>query len=110
MGKSELRELESRLSVLIEHALKIKYVKGQAGTDNSRGWNKSLRNQRSELVIHLTRHPGLKTELNDALLDKAHRAVLARLALAYPGFRFPRVRQLSIADVVGRDVMMILQR
>ncbi|MCC6363637.1 MAG: DUF29 family protein [Bryobacterales bacterium] len=31
MSKSEIRELESRLGVIIEHLLKIKYVKGQIG-------------------------------------------------------------------------------
>ncbi len=43
MSKSEIRELESRLSVIIEHLLKIQHVKGQIGLDNLRGWTKSVR-------------------------------------------------------------------
>ncbi|MCC6389412.1 MAG: DUF29 family protein [Bryobacterales bacterium] len=35
MSKSELRELESRLGVIVEHLLKIRYVKGQSGRPGS---------------------------------------------------------------------------
>ena len=43
MSKSEIRELESRLSVIVEHLLKVRHVEGQIGLDNLRGWKNSVR-------------------------------------------------------------------
>lgn len=110
MSKSEIRELESRLSVIIEHLLKIKHVKGQIGTDNLRGWKKSVRDQQNDVADHLEENPGLKPKITDALLDTVYRSVVGGLNKDYPNVRFPRSRQLSLEEIVRNDGMAILRK
>jgi hypothetical protein len=110
MSKSEIRELESRLSVIIEHLLKITYVAGQAGLDNLRGWKKSARDQQNELVDHIEENPGLKAKITETFLDTVYRSVVGGLNKDYPGIRFPRTRQLSLEEIVGAEVMMLLRK
>jgi hypothetical protein len=104
MSKSDNRELESRLAVLIEHLLKIKYVKGRVLADNIRGWQKSVDIQRIEILDQLDDHPALKHLLNDRTLDNIYRSVVDRIEDAYPHATFPRNRQLSSADILGRHI------
>jgi hypothetical protein len=110
MSKSEIRELESRLSVIIEHLLKIKHVKGQAGLDNLRGWKKPVRDQQNELAGHIEENPGLKPRITDALLDTVFRSVIGGLDKDYPGIQFPRSRQLSVEEIVGEDLAVMLKK
>ncbi len=110
MSKSEIRELESRLSVIIEHLLKIKHVKGQIGLDNLRGWKKSVRDQQNDLADHVEENPGLKPKLTDALLDTVYRSVIGGLNKDYPGIAFPRTRQLPVDEIVGRTVSAMLKK
>lgn len=104
MSKSEVRELESRLAVIVEHLLKIKYVKGQVALENLRGWKKSVRDQQSELADHIDENPGLKAKLTDALLDRVYRTAVGGLNKDYPAIPFPRIRQLAMNEIVGPDV------
>ncbi len=110
MSKSEIRELESRLSVIIEHLLKMTHVKGQIGLDNLRGWKKSVRDQQDHLADHVEEHPGLKPKITDALLDTVYRTVIGGLNKDYPGIAFPRTRQLSFEEIVGKNVAAMLKK
>lgn len=110
MGKSERRELGNRLYRLLEHVLKARYIKDQIATDNLRGWNKSVRDQRRELVDLFTEHRHLKPEFTDELIDDVYRAVVADLQEEYPNVRFPRNRQLAMPEIMGKDVMAVLKR
>ena len=68
MGRSEKRELESRLTVLLLHLLKWKYQEVRRG----RSWQLSIDEQRIQFEETLNENPGLKPQL-DQILTKAYR-------------------------------------
>ncbi len=63
MGRSEKRELVSRLTVLLLHLLKWRYQTER----RSRSWELSIDNSRFALVKHLADNPSLKASLTEAL-------------------------------------------
>ncbi len=68
MGRTEKRELESRLTVLLFHLLKWKYQ----DVRQCRSWELSIIEQRLKFEETLKENPGLKSKLND-MLKKAYR-------------------------------------
>jgi len=68
MGRSEKRELESRLTVLLLHLLKWKYQEARRG----RSWELSIIEQRLKFEETLEENPGLKPKLED-ILTKAYK-------------------------------------
>jgi hypothetical protein len=68
MGRSEKRELESRLTVLLLHLLKWKYQEVRRG----RSWQLTIDEQRIKFEETLEDNPGLKPHLDD-LLKRAYR-------------------------------------
>jgi hypothetical protein len=68
MGRSEKRELESRLTVLLLHLLKWKYQDVRRG----RSWELSIIEQRLKFEETLEENPGLKSKL-DEILAKAYK-------------------------------------
>ncbi len=63
MGRSEKRELVSRLTVLLLHLLKWRYQTER----RSRSWELSIDNSRFALIKHLADNPSLKASLTEAL-------------------------------------------
>ena len=63
MGKSERRELESRLSVLLSHLLKWHFQPHRRG----RSWQATIRVQRTELERLLADMPSLRPYLREQL-------------------------------------------
>ncbi len=61
VGKSELRELESRMAVLLAHLLKWQFQPSHRGTS----WECTINDQRTMLSRRLTRTPSLKPYLRD---------------------------------------------
>jgi hypothetical protein len=57
VGKSEARELESRMAVLICHLLKAKYQPERIGSS----WQKTIKEQRKQILIRLIKTPSLKS-------------------------------------------------
>lgn len=110
MGKSEVHELENRLSIVLEHLLKIRHVEGLIGTDNLRGWRKSIRGQLIKLTDLIDENPGLKPRVTDSLMDEIHRTVVAELKKKYPGILLPRSREFSLEEIVGAETMAMLGR
>ena len=108
MSKTELRELENRLTVLIEHLLKLVHVTGQLRTDNLRGWNQTVRYQRRDLLNHIMQNRGLKSKLTRSLLDKVYRAAIGTVEKEYPSAFFPVTRSFSLEAVAGPDVIAAL--
>jgi len=68
MGRTEKRELESRLTVLLLHLLKWKYQ----DVRQCRSWELSIIEQRLKFEETLKENPGLKSKLDD-MLKKAYR-------------------------------------
>ena len=63
MGRSEKRELESRLTVLLLHLLKWKYQ----DLRQCRSWELSIIEQRLKFDETLEENPGLKSKLDEIL-------------------------------------------
>jgi hypothetical protein len=72
MGRSEKRELESRLTVLLLHLLKWKYQEVRRG----RSWQLSIDEQRIQFSKTLKENPGLKPELNEIVKDAYKLAII----------------------------------
>jgi hypothetical protein len=68
LGRSERRELVSRLSVLLLHLLKWRFQPERRGTS----WRMSIANTRDRLSDHLADNPSLKSKLPEAM-QTAHR-------------------------------------
>lgn len=65
MGRSECRELESRLEVLLAHLLKWKYQESH----RSQSWTLTIIGQRRKVSRCLKQSPSLKQKLNDSIED-----------------------------------------
>ena len=65
MGRSEKRELESRLTILLLHLLKWKYQDVRRG----RSWQLSIDEQRIQFEKTLNENPGLKPALDQIIKD-----------------------------------------
>lgn len=61
VGKSEQRELVSRMAILIAHLLKWKFQSERRGSS----WEKIIKAQRKDVAYALKESPSLKTKLND---------------------------------------------
>ena len=75
LGRSEMRELVSRLRVLLMHLLKWQYQPNFQGPS----WRTSITVQRSEITEHLRESPSLRARLDEAVARAYH---LARLSAA----------------------------
>ena len=63
MGKTEKRELVSRLEVLLLHLLKWQYQPDHRGAS----WQATIRVQRRDLAVHMADNPSLKSKLPEAV-------------------------------------------
>ena len=68
MGRSEKRELESRLTTIIEHLLKLIYWTVEKER-NMRGWRGTVIEQRRQIQRLLKDSPSLKSFLGEIFLD-----------------------------------------
>jgi hypothetical protein len=64
MGRSERRELESRLEKLLAHMLKWRYQDGRRG----KSWLLTIKEQRRKFVDCLDENPSLKNRLDECLI------------------------------------------
>ena len=105
LGKSDRRELGSRLETIIEHLLKLKYSPAR---DPRRGWTDTVARERNRVEGLLEQSPSLRSDL-DRLLPQAHRraAKLVRLASQEYGeavpewVQSPASGELTISEVLG---------
>jgi hypothetical protein len=100
LGRSEKKEIKSRLTTLIEHLLKRLYIDMP---QEFNGWERTIRNQRTEIEFALDDSPSLKTLWNDTF-DIAFRAALRDVKKEYAkqGYQFPDTWQF------GRDIDTML--
>lgn len=73
MGKTEKRELISRLKVLMMHLLKWRFQP----TGRCTSWRLTIEEQRRETVDHLADNPSLKTMMAQAIAAAYDGAILA---------------------------------
>jgi hypothetical protein len=65
MGKKEKRELASRLEVLLMHLLKWKYQH----EEQSKSWQRTIREQRHQIKMVLDDNPSLRTHTTQYLTE-----------------------------------------
>lgn len=86
LGRSEKRELRSRLAVLLLHLLEWQFQPGR----RSRSWEISIANAHDELAEHLAENPSLKAVLPEAITSAYRRARLdAEQETGLPDSAFP---------------------
>jgi hypothetical protein len=76
MGKSEKRELVSRLVVLLQHLLKWQYQPERRG----KSWRATIINQRRDVADHLADNPSLRATLSQSIAAAYERALTAAAA------------------------------
>jgi hypothetical protein len=85
LGRSQKRELKSRLGELLEHLLKRIYV---TMSDCYRGWVESIIKQRKALKDLLADSPSLKPYFME-VFDSSYQYALDIVRNSYPQFCFP---------------------
>jgi Domain of unknown function DUF29 len=94
LGRSEKKELKSRLLTLLEHILKRLYVKMPHEYND---WERIIREQRIQIELLLDDSPSLKTQWSeacDSLRDAFRRAwelALKKTSGDYPKVEFPNI-------------------
>jgi len=63
LGRAEQREVVNRLTVLLAHLLKWQYQPQR----RSRSWEATIRNQRTDIELLLSRNPSLQAYWDEAL-------------------------------------------
>ncbi len=76
MGKTEKRELVSRLTVLLLHLLEWRHQPSHRG----KSWRLSIANARNEIVDHLEDNPSLKAVVESAI-EQAYRSARLKAAI-----------------------------
>lgn len=93
LGKSDKKEIKSRLTTLLAHLLKRVYVNMP---QEFNGWERTIRNQRTDLELALMDSPSLKAIWNEAF-DIAFRLALRNVRDEYEkkGYHIPEQWQFS---------------
>src|SRR5579863_9871820 len=98
LGRTEKRELVSRLSALLLHLLKWRYQPDERGPS----WEASIRVQRYDIEDRLDDNPSLKPLLPQALASAYRRATLEAVAeTGLPGATFPLACPWTVEQVLG---------
>jgi hypothetical protein len=100
MGKTEKRELISRLTVLLLHLLKWQYQPLLQGAS----WRVTIINQRFDIADHLTDNPSLKSVVAEAM-TRAYRKAIgeAGLETGLPERTFPAQCPWSFDQIMSED-------
>jgi len=97
MGRSEKRELDSRLTVLLIHLLKWQYQPIRRG----RSWQLTIKGQRINFSETLDENPSLKPQL-DTILKRAYAKSIIKAAqeTALDEQTFPSVCPWSLSQIL----------
>jgi len=107
MGKSNLRELESRFIILIAHLLKWQFQLATLETQwqdfEGKSWRKTIIEQRAQLLHLLRKVPSLKRELPNAIIDAYPDALdLAIDETNLPESTFPKTCPYTIEQLLDK--------
>ena len=98
MGRSEKRELTSRLAMLLAHLLKWRFQPERRG----RSWQATIREQRSEVADVLADIPSLGARLDELLPNAYGKAVqIAIRETDLPEETFPAICPWSFEQAMG---------
>ncbi|MEI8393733.1 MAG: DUF29 domain-containing protein [Rhodospirillaceae bacterium] len=100
MGKTEKRELVNRLAVLLMHMLKWSFQPEGRCTS----WRLTIKEQRRELIDHLSDNPSLKARLPEAIESGYARAQLsAARETSLPEATFPPACPWSFEQLMDEN-------
>ncbi len=101
LGRSEKREIKSRLTILLEHLLKRIYVNIP---DCYGGWENTIASQRTNIELIIIDSPSLKS-LWDESFAIAFGLALKNVRKSYKSCKFPDAWQFShcLEDVLNVD-------
>ena len=100
MGASEVRELESRLEVLLAHLLKWKYQPNL----QCRSWQLTIKEQRYRLKKRIKKMPSLKPLLPEAFIDSYESAIYSAMKeTGLDDSTFPSVSPWTIEQVLNDE-------
>ena len=98
MGRSERRELVSRLAVLLLHLLKWAFQPERRG----KSWRLTIEEQRRQILRHLNENPSLRVGIEEAMADAYADAVLrAERETDLPRDYFPWACPYSFAEATA---------
>lgn len=103
MGRSEKKELKSRLTTLIEHLLKINYWQSEKA-NNARGWRQTIVEQRRQIQYLLEESPSLKRLLTEIWIEcyvNARKDALKKYELEAE--IFPSEPVFNLEDILNED-------
>ena len=100
MGRSEKRELENRLVVLLLHLLKWKYQVNR----RCRSWQLTIKTRRIDFLKVLRDNPGLKPALDQCLIDAYQLATIkASQETGLDEAIFPASCPWELSDAIKQD-------
>jgi len=105
MGRSEKKEIKSRLIILIEHLLKLNYWQAEKEY-NARGWRNTVVEQRLQINLSFEDSPSLIKVLDESFLDcynKARISTLQKYQLS--GDLFPIQPPFSLEDILDSNYL-----
>jgi hypothetical protein len=83
IGRSNVRELGSRIAQILEHLLKLRLAKGNLLEYNQTGWQASIVRQRNELDALLDESPSLRCLITPDLIRVCYRRAAKVVAIEY---------------------------
>jgi hypothetical protein len=100
VGKSEQRELASRMAVVLAHLLKWQFQPDRRGMS----WQRTIKEQRRAIVAHLEENPSLRASLTNPNLLVGVWADAVTKAIAETGLaEFPDDCPWSVAQVLASE-------
>lgn len=100
VGKSEQRELASRMAVLLAHLLKWQYQSERRGNS----WARTIREQRKQIAFCLKKTPSLRSSLEDAdWLAATWSEAVSRAVAETEIFAFPEDNPWPMDQVLHAD-------
>ena len=102
MGRSDARELRSRITQIMEHLLKLKLTSGPLREQNEHGWRASILRQQGEIETLLEESPSLHRLLGD-LAGKCYGAAAGAVAVEFDVIA-PQACPFQLEDVLGKKI------
>lgn len=99
VGKSEQRELTSRMAVLLAHLLKWQFQPER----RCKSWTRTIQHQRTAIAIHLKQVPSLKPKFNDHDWKIVIWGDALAIAEKETGLDFPETCPWSLDDIFASD-------
>ena len=100
MGRTEKRELESRLTILLLHLLKWRFQPGLRGNS----WRLTIKEQRRRVVRHLADNPSLRSQVDAVTASAYGDATLeAERETGLPESAFPAECPWSFQEIMNEE-------